>query len=72
MYDSSRNVVVLTPRTAFALTKPIQLLINGSPAGGLHDSLGRLIDGDHNGIAGGNAVAVIRKGVVIINAQALA
>jgi hypothetical protein len=33
---------------------------------------GQLIDGDHNGQAGGNAVAVIRKSAVTISARALA
>ncbi len=32
----------------------------------------RLIDGDHNGQAGGNAVAVIRKSAVTISTLALA
>ena len=38
------------------------------PPGGLHDSFGRLIDGDKNGMAGGNAVAVIPKGAVSVSA----
>jgi hypothetical protein len=62
VYDSVHNVVLLTPTKAFAQTKPLQVMLSGSLSGGLHDSLGRLIDGDKNGIAGGNAVVVIPKG----------
>jgi hypothetical protein len=62
VYDSVHNTVLLTPTKAFAQTKPLQVMLSGSLPGGLHDSFGRLIDGDKNGIAGGNAVVVIPKG----------
>jgi hypothetical protein len=39
-------------------------LIYGTGAPALHDSVGRLIDGNHDGTAGGNATAILgRKGV---------
>jgi len=67
-YNAANNMVTLTPKKAFALTKPVQLLVDGVPPLGLQDSLGRLIDGDHNGQPGGNAVAVLSKGGVKLNA----
>jgi hypothetical protein len=37
-------------------------------AGGLQDSTGRLIDGDHDGQPGGDAVAVLRRRGVTLSA----
>ena len=56
----STNTVTLTPKKAFALSKTVQFRINGLPRTGLQDSLGRLIDGDHNGQPGGNAIALLK------------
>jgi RHS repeat-associated protein len=67
-YSSATNRITLTPKKPFALTKPVQLRINGQPPSALQDTLGRLIDGDHNGTAGGNAVAVLRRSGVTISA----
>jgi RHS repeat-associated protein len=67
-YNSATNSITLTPNRPFALTKPVQLRINGQPPSGLQDSLGRLIDGDHNGTAGGSAVAVLRRSGATISA----
>jgi hypothetical protein len=67
VFNSANDTVTLTPRKAFALTKPVQLTINGTSPSGLHDSSGRLIDGHGNGTAGGNAVAVIRRAGVTLN-----
>jgi len=61
VYDAADDTVTLTPSKAFALTMPVELVINGSPPSGLHDTLGRLIDGNHNGMPGSNAVAVLSK-----------
>jgi hypothetical protein len=61
------SAVALIPKKPFVLTKPVQLLINGSFPAGLQDAEGRLIDGDGNGTAGGNAVVVISKKSVTIN-----
>ena len=66
VYDSVHKVVILTPQKALSLVRPIQLSIDGTLSGGLHDSFGRLIDGNRDGAAGGSAVAVIRKNAVSI------
>ncbi len=59
--------VALIPKKPFALTKPVQLLINGLPPAGLQDSDGRYIDGDGNGTPGGNAIAIIAKSGETVN-----
>ncbi|MFI5454955.1 MAG: RHS repeat-associated core domain-containing protein [Isosphaerales bacterium] len=68
LYNAATNMVTLTPKKAFSLTKPVQLLVEGVPPSGLQDSFDRFIDGDHNGQPGGNAVAVLSHGRVSINA----
>jgi hypothetical protein len=61
VYNGTSDTVTLIPRTPFALRKPVQLQVNGQSPSGLHDMLGRLIDGHHDGQPGGNAVAVLQK-----------
>jgi hypothetical protein len=61
VYNGTSDTVALVPRTPFALRKSVQLQVNGQPPLGLHDMLGRLIDGHHDGQPGGNAVAVLQK-----------
>jgi MBG domain (YGX type)/Bacterial Ig-like domain (group 3) len=68
VYNGSSDTVALTPKEPFALTKPVQFLVYGTGASGLQDAEGRLIDGDHNGTPGGNAVAILSKNSVIIDA----
>ena len=70
VYNAANATVTLTPRTAFSLSKPVQISINGQPTSGLEDSVGRLIDGDDNGQPGGNAVAVLSRNRVTLNAVA--
>ena len=60
------NTVTLIPKKAFALSKTIQFRVNGLAPAGLQDDLGRLIDGDHDGQAGGNAIALLSKKAVTI------
>jgi hypothetical protein len=72
VYSPSADKVVLTPRKPFALTKPVQVLAYGTGSSGLEDTLGRLIDGDHNGTAGGNAVAILNKKGATIDSASLA
>ena len=55
------EIVTLTPKRPFALTKPVQLSVSATGISGLHDTYGRLIDGDDNGRAGGNAIALLMK-----------
>jgi hypothetical protein len=66
VYNSATNSVTLTPRKAFALTKPVQLVITGTPPSGLQDTSGQFIDGANNGQAGSNAVIMITKSGVIV------
>ena len=40
-YNAANNTVTLIPRKAFALTKKVQLQVDGMPPSGLQDSLGR-------------------------------
>jgi hypothetical protein len=71
-YTDSMHSVVLIPKKPFALTKPVQLLINGLSPSGLEDSFGRLIDGNDDGQPGGNAIAILSKKGVTVSAVALA
>jgi hypothetical protein len=62
-YDDALHQVVLKPRKAFALTKPVELLIQGKPPGGLQDTTGRFIDGDGDGSGADDGAFVLnRKG----------
>jgi RHS repeat-associated protein len=70
-YNRANNTVTLTPTKPFTLTKPVQLLVYGTGHNGLQDSHGRLIDGDHNGTPGGNAVAILSVGGAKIQALPL-
>ncbi len=72
MYTSAVDTVTLTPKTPFTLAKPVQLVVSGTGASGLRDTYGRLIDGDDNGQAGSNAVAILTKKGVTIDAVELA
>jgi hypothetical protein len=67
-YNDANDTVTLTPKKPFALSKPVQLQVNGLPPSGLEDSLGRLIDGNRDGQRGGNAVGLLSRGGVTINA----
>jgi hypothetical protein len=69
-YNSANDTVTLTPLKPFKVTKPVQLQVNGQPPAGLQDGSGRLIDGDHNGTPGGNAVAILSRGGASIQAIA--
>jgi hypothetical protein len=71
VYTASNNTVALTPKKPFALTKPVQVLVYGTGRTALQDTAGLSIDGDHNGTAGGNAVAILTKKSVIIDAVEL-
>jgi hypothetical protein len=53
-YNATTDTVTLVPRKPFALTKKVQLQVDGLPPSGLQDSLGRLIDGDRSGRPGSN------------------
>jgi hypothetical protein len=68
-YNAATGAVALTPGKPFALTRPVQLVIDGLPPSGLQDRTGRFIDGGHTGTAGGNAVAILSRGGVAIDAM---
>jgi plastocyanin len=70
-YTPALAEVTLVPRKPFKLTNPVQLRVDGVPPTGLHDNLGRLIDGNHDGLPGGNAVAVLRRKGVTLSALTL-
>jgi hypothetical protein len=67
VFNPANDTVTLTPKKAFALTKAVELTIDGTAPSGLQDSSGQLIDGDDNGQAGSNAVALIRRSGVTLN-----
>ena len=69
VYDSADDTVTLIPTKPFALTKGVELQIDGQPPSGLRDGSGRFIDGDHDGTAGGNAIVVITRGGASIEAR---
>ena len=62
----------LTPKKPFTLAKSVQLTVSGTGPSGLHDLYGRRIDGDHNGQAGNNAVAILSRNGVTIDEVELA
>jgi streptogramin lyase len=59
VYNSANDTVALTPKKAFVLTKAVELIVNGQTPSGLEDSNGRLIDGNGDGQAGSNAIAML-------------
>jgi hypothetical protein len=59
VYNSANDTVTLTPKKKFVLSTKARLVVNGAPPSGLEDTHGRLIDGNGNGQAGSNAVAII-------------
>ncbi len=70
VYTGATETVALTLAKPLAITKPVQLLVYGTGTAALKDSIGRSIDGDHNGVAGGNAIVILSKGGAKINALA--
>ncbi len=64
--DRLDGIVTLTTIRPFAIAKPVRFPNNGQPPAGLQDGSGRLIDDDHNGTPGGDAVATLsRRGASI-------
>ena len=64
--------MALTPAKELVIKKPTQFTVTGSGASGLEDSSGRLIDGNHDGQAGGNAVAIFTRKGKAVGVQTLA
>jgi hypothetical protein len=67
-YDAATDTVTLLPKKPFALTKEVQLLIDGVPPSGLQDIEGRYIAG--GGQPGSNAVAILYRGGAAVDAAA--
>lgn len=59
--DATGTVLTLTPRSAQTFNRFYKIAIDGG-AGGLISTAGNLIDGDGNGLAGGNFSASIGRG----------
>ena len=72
VFNPANDTVTLTPMKAFALTKAVELTIYGTAPPGLQASSRLFIDGDGNGTAGSNAVALIRRSGVTLNPVARA
>jgi hypothetical protein len=65
VYDASKDTVILTLKKPLALSRPVELVVDGQPPSGLQDSFGRFIDG------GSDTVAVLRRGGATIEALAV-
>ena len=68
IYNAVNRTVTLTPKKAATLTKKVQLVALASAPSGLSDSYGRLIDGNRDGTAGGDAIAILTSKAVTITA----
>jgi uncharacterized repeat protein (TIGR01451 family) len=64
VYNPIKDTVTLTPKKPFALTKPVQVLVNGTPPSGLRDTFGQFLGG------GTNAIAILSKGKVTLEPAA--
>ncbi|HKI21362.1 MAG TPA: Ig-like domain-containing protein [Isosphaeraceae bacterium] len=64
----ANDSVALRPIKPFTLRKPVQLLIHGAAPSGLQDSYGRYLDGADTGQAGSDAIAILSKINVTIEA----
>ena len=70
VYNATDYTVALTPSRPFALTRKAELVIRGNPPNGLRDSQGHLIDGNHDGHPGGNAITLAPKKLILTLNQA--
>ena len=59
------TTAILTPKKLFTLTKPVQLVVTGTPPSGLQDTLDRYLDG------GQNAIAILSKKSATITSQSV-
>jgi hypothetical protein len=60
-YDPTDYQVTLIPAKPFALSKAVEVVVEGEAPSGLEDAEGRLIDGSRDGQPGGNATGVLSK-----------
>ena len=68
-FNAANDTVTITLRKPLKLTTPVQLRVSGLSPSGLKDNSGWLIDGNHDGQPGGDAIAVLRKGGATISAM---
>ena len=69
--DPSGQVMVISPAVRLPLYRVFRLAINGPGSHSVTDTGGRLLDGDHNGVAGGAFVARIHRGLLAGPASAI-
>ncbi len=63
-YDSTTDTVTLLPVKRLALLGDYRLVVNGTTAAGVRNLSGQLIDGDGNGVPGGNYVQRFSGGIL--------
>jgi hypothetical protein len=68
IYSGANDTVALTLAAPFSPTRPVQITVYGTGPSALQDSSGRPIDGNHDGQAGGDAVATVTRGGAILQA----
>jgi hypothetical protein len=68
-YDAALDEVILTLKRPFRLSNCVQIVIDGRQPGGLQDSFGRVINGNRDGQPGGDAVAVVCRTPVAMEAM---
>jgi cyclophilin family peptidyl-prolyl cis-trans isomerase len=67
VYNSANDSVTLTPTRPLALSRTARLVIIGIRPHGLKDGTGQLLDGNHDGKPGGNAIAYLSaSGIVVV------
>ena len=59
MYNAANLTVSLVISTRGSLPRGLQLFVSGSLRSGLRDLAGNVLDGDRNGVAGGDALIVL-------------
>jgi cyclophilin family peptidyl-prolyl cis-trans isomerase len=66
-YVAASDTVTLIPRSPFALGQAVELVVLGQGRSALHDSRGRLIDGNNDGQPGGNAIVILsNRGTIFL------
>jgi hypothetical protein len=63
-YNAGNNTVTLTPSKKFVPTKPVELIVEGTPPSGLQDTLGRSLTS--------NGVAILKKAGKGVGVQTMA
>jgi hypothetical protein len=65
VYNPTTHTVTLVPARRLPLRSTFELTVNGTSPTGVADTSGRLLDGDSNGVPGGNYVAPINRGLLV-------